>query len=290
MSIVLPRHLRLGMVRATELPTREEKDDSPSVTGSYRRAPATRRRVVDAAALNAAAARVASHGILDGVGLAFAVSLLGMALAFAGGHPALVALVFVASWALLGWHEPDETAAARALVAHAGLPASALNPPTVEWSDEDRGGKKWLAMLAAAVAIWGVVIWNTGKVEADRAEALSARGSPAIATIDDRRMETTTHWNGTTDEERTYYCVDYHLTVAGSRYAGSTCDSRCYDETNVGGTAPALYDPANPREHLLSCDAEERAKRYAEHAGLLVAGVGVSILVMLGIALARARE
>jgi Protein kinase domain len=83
------------------------------------------------------------------------------------------------------------------------------------------------------------------------------------------------------------YVVDYHLTVAGARYAGRTREQHCYDETWNGGTAAAIYDPADPSQNLLSCAADELAERDTEHAALLLAGMSFSILVMVWVSLGR---
>ena len=266
-SILVPRLVRRARVRAMELEPVEEHDPTAR-EGSYRERPPPPQLRVNPSAARAATVAVAVHGSSLGVVLALAVSYGGLVLKFAGGHPGLVTMLFVVSWALLASHAPDEDRFAGAVRA-----------------------KPLLATFLAAAAVLGCLfLWHQRKAKSDWADALTARASSAVATIEARQQEeyTTCGQSGCDDHE--YYVVDYHLSVAGARYAGSTRQGRCYQATSDGGTAAAIYDPANPSQNLLSCARDALVERDAEHVALLLAGVGVSILVTIWVSLARARS
>lgn len=260
-SVLIPRGVRSARVRAMPLETVEDPDPMAPV-GSYRARPPSPRRRVDAAVLRAATAAAAAHGSLEGTVLALAVSFCGLTMRLLEGPPALVILLFVGSWWLMALHAPAEDR---------GNPAA-------------REGRRYVVLFLAVAVLWCLFVWRACKTESDQADALAARASSTVATIDYRQETFETDYfdqSGYPTTKR-YCSVAYHLTAAEVRYTGYTSECSCLAEGPIGAAAPAIYDPADPAKNLLSCERRSLEARVVERVCLLLAGMGVSILILLG--------
>jgi hypothetical protein len=273
-SALLPHRLRRAGVRTTRLP-RSGEPDMVEPSGAYREPPPMRSVPPDAADLRAAAITVAAQGLGVGIVFASAVSFGGLALGLLGGPPALVALLFVGSWLLMALHRPDLRGAETMILEQLGHPGAPLGERSSR-----RNGDSGVPVLIGLALLLSLAFWRREKSTADWADRLSERSSTALATIDDRRVLTSTYCDQSGCYDQDQYVIEYHLMLEGTRHAGTSGKYRCYEETTIGGTAAVIYDPARPSENLLLCSRKELAKRRGERAGLLLAGVFLGLLVM----------
>jgi hypothetical protein len=136
LSILVPRHMRRAMVRATRLESTDQRRPA-TPEGPYRRPPPARRALRDDNDLRSAAVAVATCGLDRGVALALSVSAGGLAMRAVDGHPTLVLALFVASWALMALQAPDDQRAARALREHLGIPTRPADERARHWAFAD---------------------------------------------------------------------------------------------------------------------------------------------------------